>query len=76
MHITHAYNLIFLGNPIIADFGSLKPTLYLLQVDGFELKVPGVPQEQHDHGNVQEVLNLQNYTHGTYYMAHVYGHIF
>ena len=45
----------FLGNPIIADFGALKLICYF-DVEGFELKGPGEPQEQHDHGHAQEVL--------------------
>ena len=56
----------FLGNPIIADFGALKLICYF-DVEGFELKGPGEPQEQHDHGHAQEVLHSKNYTHGTYY---------
>ena len=57
IHTTHAYDLFFLGNPIIADFGALKLICYF-DVEGFELKGPGEPQEQHDHGYAQEVLHL------------------
>ena len=57
IHITHAYDLIFLGNPIIAYFGALKP-IPTCTVEGFELKDPGDPQEQHHHGHTQEVLHL------------------
>ena len=57
IHITHAYDLIFLGNPIIADFGALKPIPYLYLKNSMTMGM-------HRKFFIYKIIHIAHITHG------------